>query len=54
MLQVMQDTWAEGRVVSDWKDAVVVPIPKKGDLTKCDNSVADPDIMKRGAYNVLS
>ena len=24
-------------MVSDWRDAVVVPIPKKGDLGLCDN-----------------
>ena len=26
-----------GTVVSDWKDAIIVPIPKKGDLRKCSN-----------------
>ena len=29
--------WNQGRVVSDWKDALIVPIPKKGDLQQCDN-----------------
>ena len=24
-------------VPSDWCDAVLIPIPKKGDLTSCDN-----------------
>ena len=33
----MQDMWGGGGVVSDWKDAVIVPIPKKGDLMNCDN-----------------
>ena len=37
LLQVMQDVWRSGRVVDDWKNAVIVPIPKKGDLRKCDN-----------------
>ena len=37
VLQVMQDMWGGGGVVSDWKDAVIVPIPKKGDLMNCDN-----------------
>ena len=37
VLQVMQDMWGRGGVVSDWKDAVIVPIPKKGDLMNCDN-----------------
>ena len=29
--------WDSGAVVSDWRDADVVPIPKKGDLRLCDN-----------------
>ena len=37
LLQVMQDVWRSERVVDDWKNAVIVPIPKKGDLRKCDN-----------------
>ena len=37
LLQVLQDVWRSGRVVDDWKNAVVVPISKKGDFGKCDN-----------------
>ena len=37
LLQLIQDMWAQGTVVEDWRDAVVVPIPKKGDLKLCDN-----------------
>ena len=37
LLELMQDVWEEGNVVEDWKNAVVVPIPKKGDLKVCDN-----------------
>lgn len=33
----MHDIWIEGKVVADWKDALIVPIPKKGDLQQCDN-----------------
>ena len=29
--------WREEQVPSVWRDAVLVPIPKKGDLTLCDN-----------------
>ena len=37
MLEVMQKVWEEGKVVRDWQDAVVVQIPKKGDLKQCDH-----------------
>ena len=37
ILAVMRRSWEEGVVVRDWRDAVVVPIPKKGDLHFCDN-----------------
>ena len=36
-LQLMTDIWEKGRVVKDWQDAEIVPIPKKGDLRRCDN-----------------
>ena len=37
LLQVISDVWGQQIVVSDWRDAEVVPIPKKGDLHDCDN-----------------
>ena len=37
LLLLIEDIWREGAVVKDWKDAVIVPIPKKGDLKSCDN-----------------
>ena len=37
LIVLMEDIWKGGTVVKDWKDAEIVPIPKKGDLTKCDN-----------------
>ena len=37
MLEVMRKVWEEGKVVRDWQDAVVVPIPKKGDLKQRDH-----------------
>lgn len=33
----MQNIWEKGRGAKDWQNAVVIPIPKKGDLLKCDN-----------------
>ena len=35
--QLLGDIWAKGSVVDDWRNAVVVPVPKKGDLRCCDN-----------------
>ena len=29
--------WSTGRVPADWRNAEIVPIPKKGDLRSCDN-----------------
>ena len=29
--------WRDQKVPTDWRDAIIVPIPKKGDLTSCDN-----------------
>ena len=37
LIVLMEDIWKGGTVVKDWKDAEIVPIPKKRDLTKCDN-----------------
>ena len=37
LLQIMKSAWQAGAVPRDWKDAVIVPIPKKGDLNDCDN-----------------
>ena len=33
----MDDVWKMRKVVKDWQDEKVLPIPKIGDLTKCDN-----------------
>ncbi len=37
LMELVSDVWAEGKVPADWSDAVLVLIPKKGDLTQCDN-----------------
>ena len=37
VLDLFKSVWAEGRVLKDWVDAVIVAIPKKGDLSMCDN-----------------
>ena len=37
LLDLMHTAWRESKVPRDWVNAVVVPIPKKGDLHNCDN-----------------
>ena len=37
VVELFQTVWKEGSVPQEWKDALVVPIPKKGDLSQCDN-----------------
>lgn len=34
---LFRTVWSEQCVTADWRDAVIVPIPKKGDLSLCDN-----------------
>ena len=36
-VELVHDVWRECSVPRDWSDAVLVPIPKKGDLNNCDN-----------------
>ena len=37
LLQIIQKALDKREVVKDWKDAEIVPIPKKGNLQHCDN-----------------
>ena len=37
LVRLVQDVWREGRVPGDWCDAILVPSPKKRDLSSCDN-----------------
>ena len=37
LLVLLEAIWMAGVVVTDWKDAEIVPIPKKGDLRYCSN-----------------
>ena len=34
---VVGTAWQEGAVPKEWADAIIVPIPKKGNLRSCDN-----------------
>ena len=37
LLDLVHTTWKEQSVPKDWTNAVLIPIPKKGDLSNCDN-----------------
>ena len=37
LLQLMKDMLEECRVVNDWRNALIIPILKKDDLSICDN-----------------
>ena len=37
LLEYIMIVWEEGKVPEEWRDALLVPVPKKGDLTQCDN-----------------
>ena len=37
LVSVMARMWSGGAVTQEWCDALMVPVPKKGDLTRCDN-----------------
>jgi len=37
LITLMQAEWREGEVFKDWKDTVIVPVLKKGNLQSCDN-----------------
>ena len=37
LMDLFQTVWKEGRVPEEWRDAILIPIPKKGDLSYCAN-----------------
>ena len=37
LLDLVHSVWEEQRVPREWADAILVPIPKKGNLSSCDN-----------------
>ena len=37
ILDLFETVWKEERVPDEWRDALLVPIPKKGDLMICGN-----------------
>ena len=55
LLDLVQTTWKEGEVPKDWSDALLVPIPKKGDLSKCDNwrGIALLDVVRKVVARII-
>ena len=37
LLSLVHQAWKERKVPKEWADTILVPIPKEGDITKCDN-----------------
>ena len=37
LLTILNKTLLEGEIPSEWKTQLLIPIPKKGDLSLCDN-----------------
>ena len=37
LVQLFSSVWESKVVPQDWQDALLVPVPKKGDLSLCDN-----------------
>ena len=37
LLSLLHKVWQEGHVPQDWRDAELVPVSKRGDLTLCDS-----------------
>ena len=37
LLELVGGVWRQCEVPTDWRDVVLVPLPKKGDLSSCDN-----------------
>ena len=36
-LELVHDMWKEKNVPTEWRDAILIPIPKKKNLSHCDN-----------------
>ena len=55
LLELATIVWNEQQVPQDWIDAVLIPIPKKGDLCNCDNSrgIALLDVVGKVVATIL-
>ena len=55
LLELATTIWNEQQVPQDWVDAVLIPIPKKGDLCNCDNwrGIALLDVVGKVVATIL-
>ena len=55
LLSLIHQVWEECRVPSDWCNAVLIPVPKKGNLKKCDNwrGIALLDVVGKMVARIL-
>jgi len=37
LMELVHDVWRKCRFPEDWRDALLAPIPKNGDLSSCEN-----------------
>ena len=55
LVTLVRQVWREETTPTDWRDALLVPIPKKGDLSRCDNwrGISLLDVVGKVAARVL-
>ncbi|XP_065189682.1 uncharacterized protein LOC135820293 [Sycon ciliatum] len=55
LMELFGDVWRDGCVPREWADATLIPIPKKGDLSQCDNwrGIALLDVVGKVLASVL-
>ena len=52
---MLDSVWEEERVPQDWVNAILIPIPKKGDLSSCDHwrGIALLEVVGKAAARVV-
>ena len=55
LLELVHDVWKEKSVPTEWRDAILIPIPKKGDLSHCDNwrGISLLDVVGKAVARIL-
>ncbi len=53
--RLLEAVWREERVPHDWINSIIVPIPKKGDLSNCDNwrGIALLDVVGKAVARII-